>query len=107
MEYFIDNRKPHLLEGEFWTNEMKKWDGLFDEHYAETKDMTYRGYRPPTNVNKTIIRIKYWYNDKLYKYLTIVVKQKQLTHLEYMTLVKSKDYIKTGELVIRLYLVQM
>ena len=70
MEYFIDNRNPHLVEGEFWKNETKKWDGLFDEHYIETKGMTYRGYRPPTNVNKTIIRIKYWYNDKLYKYLT-------------------------------------
>ena len=70
MEYFIDGRNPHLIEGEFWANEAKKWDGLFDEHYVETKDMTYRGYMPPTNVNKTIIRIKYWYGDKLYKYLT-------------------------------------
>jgi len=70
MEYFIDGRNPHLIEGEFWADEAKKWDGLFDEHYVETKDMTYRGYMPPTNVNKTIIRIKYWYNDKLYKYLT-------------------------------------
>jgi len=70
MEYFIDGRNPHLIEGEFWADEAKKWDGLFDEHYVETKGMTYRGYMPPTNVNKTIIRIKYWYNDKLYKYLT-------------------------------------
>ena len=70
MEYFIDGRNPHLIEGEFWADEAKKWDGLFDEHYVETKDMTYRGYMPPTNVNKTIIRIKYWYGDKLYKYLT-------------------------------------
>ena len=70
MEYFIDNKKSYVVEGDFWKREMEKWDGLFDEHYVESKDMMYRGYKTPENIKKTIIRIKYWYGDKLYKYLT-------------------------------------
>lgn len=70
MEYFIDTDKDYSVEGQFWENESKNWDGLFEEHYAELKDMAYRFEDTPANVNKTIVRIKYWYNDKLYKYLT-------------------------------------
>ena len=70
MEYFIDTDKHYSTEGQFWKNESKKWDGLFEEHYIESKDMAYRCEDTPANVNKSIIRIKYWYNDKLYKYLT-------------------------------------
>lgn len=70
MEYFIDTDKDYSVEGQFWENESKNWDGLFEEHYVEPKDMAYRCEDTPANVNKTIVRIKYWYNDKLYKYLT-------------------------------------
>lgn len=70
MEYFIENDKPYSLHGKFWENESTKWDGLFDEHYTEFTDMNYRTETKPEHINKVIIRIKYWYNDKLYKYLT-------------------------------------
>jgi hypothetical protein len=70
MEYFIGSNSDYSVKSQFWENESKKWDGLFDEHYVESKDMSYRGHKTPNNVRKVIIRIKYWYNDKLYKYLT-------------------------------------
>lgn len=70
MEYFINTDTDYSAKGKFWEDESNKWDGLFHEHYVESKDMCYRGHKTPENVNKTIIRIKYWYNDKLYKYLT-------------------------------------
>lgn len=74
MEYFLDGKETHISSGEFWKEEEKKWDGLFDEHYVESREMTYRNEDVPENVKKTIIRIKYWYNDKLYKYLTYNTK---------------------------------
>jgi hypothetical protein len=70
MEYFIDNDKEFETDGEFWEGESKKWDGLFDEHYVESQELKYRKETIPANVKKVIIRVKYWYNDKLYKYLT-------------------------------------
>ena len=74
MEYFTTNDKKYSINGPFWKNESDKWDGLFDEHYVESKDMDYTSEDTPENVIKTIIRIKYWYNDKLYKYLTYNTK---------------------------------
>lgn len=70
MEYFTDNDKTYETNGEFWESESKKWDSLFNEHYVDLNGTNYRKETVPENVNKTIVRIKYWYNDKLYKYLT-------------------------------------
>lgn len=74
MEYFIDNDQTYSIDGPFWESESTKWDGLFDEHYTEFTDMNYRQETTPEHINKVIIRIKYWYNDRLYKYLTYDTK---------------------------------
>jgi hypothetical protein len=71
MEYFTDNdMSSYETDGDFWSKESKKWDGLFSEHYIELHDINYRKETVPANVKKVIVRVKYWYNDRLYKYLT-------------------------------------
>tara|TARA_B100001996_G_scaffold58926_2_gene41924 strand:- start:9370 stop:9987 length:618 start_codon:yes stop_codon:yes gene_type:complete len=72
MEYFLDNEKAPIPEelDEFWKEEYDEWDGE-TESFLKTLNYTeYKNTKIPDNVNKTIVRIKYWYNDILYKYLT-------------------------------------
>ena len=51
MEYFTNNDKTYSINGPFWENESDKWDGLFDEHYVESKDMNYTAEDTPENVS--------------------------------------------------------
>ncbi len=74
MEYFTNNKKSCDVDDPFWKSEADKWDGLFDEHYVALDDTSYQVGGVPERVEKAIIRIKYWYNDKLYKYLTYDTK---------------------------------
>lgn len=74
MEYVTGTDKIYSADGPFWKNEMIKWNEFFNEHYAEFNDLNYTAEETPSNVKKAIIRIKYWYNDKLYKYLTYNTK---------------------------------
>jgi len=70
MEYQIDHEKEiDNLEG-FWVNESKSWDDSLDEYYINLTNINFRNVAVPSNVKRIIIRVKYWYNDKLYKYIT-------------------------------------
>jgi hypothetical protein len=70
IEYFTDNNKEYTQVDDIWSNEVEKWDGSFSEHYMDLTGIDYRKTTVPEHVKKTIVRVKYWYNDKLYKYLT-------------------------------------
>ena len=74
MEYFTNNKNSCDVDDPFWKSEADKWDVLFDEHYVALDDTSYQVGDVPERVEKAIIRIKYWYNDKLYKYLTYDTK---------------------------------
>ena len=70
MEYTVDNEKiPEDLD-EFWEQEYEEWDGITESFYKNLNNIDYKNTCVPNNVDKTIVRIKYWYNDKMYKYLT-------------------------------------
>ena len=72
MEYFLDHTKTPLPEelDEFWYEERNEWD---DETESVFKTLNYSNYKEttiPENVTKTVVRVKYWYNNMMYKYLT-------------------------------------
>lgn len=70
MEYYIDNDiTPEELD-DFWENEYCEWDGITETFYKNLNNVNYKNTIIPINVKKTIVRIKYWYNDKMYKFLT-------------------------------------
>jgi hypothetical protein len=70
MEYYIDNDiTPEELD-DFWENEYCEWDGITETFYKNLNNVNYKNTIIPINVKKTIVRIKYWYNDKMYKYMT-------------------------------------
>tara|TARA_B100000287_G_scaffold426744_1_gene475172 strand:+ start:1011 stop:1622 length:612 start_codon:yes stop_codon:yes gene_type:complete len=76
MEYHVNNRKvPEDIDG-FWVDEYVEWDGKTESFYKDLNDVDYRYTSVPNNVNKTVIRIKYWYMDKIYKFLTYDMNHK-------------------------------
>jgi len=70
MEYFLDTTKTPSNLDDFWEEEHDEWDGETETFYKDLNFVEYKNTSIPENVTKTIIRIKYWYNDILYKYLT-------------------------------------
>lgn len=69
MEYWVDHEKDFVTHDDFWERESEGWDRETDTYYKELgKDQ--KVPRPPDVVTKVLIRIKYWYNNRIYKYLT-------------------------------------
>ena len=71
MEYTIDS---DTTDGElmgFWKDEShEEWYDGIDSFYKNLNGIDYMNVETPTNVTKIILRIKYWYNDKMYKFLS-------------------------------------
>jgi len=70
MEYYIDNNVIPEEIDDFWISEYSEWDGNTESFYKDLKGVNYKDNCIPNNVLKTVIRIKYWFNGKMYKYLT-------------------------------------
>lgn len=75
LEYTI-SKKRAITRNFFWKNEMKYWSKYSDNYWVDVK----KYYTPflfynlikksPKNVSEFILRIKYYYNGKFYKYIT-------------------------------------
>ena len=70
MEYYLDITKTPYELDDFWESEHEEWDGETEEFYKDLNTINYKNTDIPNNVTKTTVRIKYWYNDIMYKYLT-------------------------------------
>jgi len=69
MEYTIDNNIIPEELSDFWEDEYDEWDGETETFYKNLNGIDYNQSVVPNNVTHIILRIKYWYNDKMYKYL--------------------------------------
>jgi hypothetical protein len=67
LEYKIDYRMKYKVEDDFWEKESKHWDGVLDEFYSVVTGKSYRNTIPPQNVKNLIVRVKYWYDGRIYK----------------------------------------
>lgn len=70
LEYTIDYRKKYDIEDDFWKEESMDWDGVMHEFYVLATGKNFRHTIIPQNVDNVILRIKYWYNGKIYKVIT-------------------------------------
>ncbi len=72
MEYFLKDTNPPMdIHDEFWYRESKEWEDGVESYFVDLSDVDIKSKNNiPSNVSKTINRVKYWYNDKLYKYIT-------------------------------------
>ena len=67
LEYKIDYRFKYIIEDDFWLEESKDWDGILDEFYVNVSSKKFRHTIVPQNVRNLVLRVKYWYNGKIYK----------------------------------------
>ena len=67
LEYKIDYRMKYQVEDEFWEKESKYWDGVLDEFHSYVTGKQFRRTIVPQNVKNVTLRIKYWYDGRIYK----------------------------------------
>lgn len=70
LEYKIDYDMKYRVEDEFWENESKDWDGVLDEYHCYVTNKPYKNTIVPQNVKNLILRVKYYYDGKVYKAIT-------------------------------------
>lgn len=71
LEYKIDHDMKYKIEDEFWEQEAKTWkDGILDEYHSYVTNKLFRNTIVPQNVKNLILRVKYFYNGKIYKAIT-------------------------------------
>ena len=67
LEYKIDYRMKYEVEDEFWEKESKYWDGVLEEFHSYVTGNKFRGTIVPQNVKNLTLRVKYWYDGRIYK----------------------------------------
>lgn len=69
IEYGVDHDKDFKTNEPFWEKCSREHDKNI-KYYLINTDLNYVIPKIPDTVDKLIIRIKYWYNNKIYKYIT-------------------------------------
>jgi hypothetical protein len=67
LEYKIDYRMKYQVEDEFWEKESKYWDGVLAEFHSYVTGKQFRRTIVPQNVKNVTLRVKYWYDGRIYK----------------------------------------
>lgn len=67
LEYKIDYDMKYQVDDKFWEDESKDWDGILDEFYVNVTGKNFRSTSIPENVMYTILRVKYYFNGKVYR----------------------------------------
>lgn len=70
LEYKINHEMKYLVEDPFWVRESKDWDGILDHYYVDVTGENFRNTTIPQNVEHIILRIKYYFNNRVYTVLT-------------------------------------
>jgi len=75
LEYSVDHYKEYQVkEGGFWDKESRTWDDkVLDDYWVDVTDIPYHEETIPENVHSIILRIRYWYGNKQYKFITTKV----------------------------------
>ena len=69
IEYYVDHDKCKKTDDPFWKKEMKDWTKKSTNYYTDV-ETDFKIPNPPECVTRMIIRVKFWYDNKSYKYLT-------------------------------------
>lgn len=67
LEYKIDYDMKYQVDDQFWEDESKDWDGILDEFYVNVTGKNFRSTSIPENVMYTVLRVKYYFNGKVYR----------------------------------------
>lgn len=76
IEYNLTDTKPKITKHNFWKNEMKYWTPYSKNYwvnitnYYKPKIYEYLIKKMPTNVDDFILKVKYYYNGKIYNFIS-------------------------------------
>lgn len=69
VEYWVNHEEDYVTHDDFWEEQSGEWDSETDSYYVQLAGHQ-RVPKPPAIVTKILVRIKYWYNNRVYKFLT-------------------------------------
>ena len=69
LEYWVKPNEDYVTSNTYWEKMSGEWDDV-TETYAVTLKDGENVPEPPDVVTKMLFRVKYWYNNHVYKYLT-------------------------------------
>lgn len=69
LEYWVDHGEEYVTASEFWEEQSDNWCDDFDTYLVTLKE-DQEIPEPPGVVTKMLVRVKFWYNNHVYKYLT-------------------------------------
>ena len=70
LEYEIDWKENYEITSDFWRREESYWSPYNTKHFVDITHVDVRKDFVPANVKNPIIRIKYFYKNNVYKYIT-------------------------------------
>jgi hypothetical protein len=70
LEYTVDYDMKYIIEDQFWMKESKDWDGILECFYVNVTGLDFRNTSVPQNVGDIVLRIKYFYNGRVYSVIT-------------------------------------
>jgi len=70
LEYTIDPDADYIISGDFWFREEKFWSHHTTEHFADITNVDLTKHSVPSNVRRCLIHVKYYYRNKVYKYIS-------------------------------------
>lgn len=70
LEYTVDYNLNYRVEDDFWEMESKDWDGILDTFYVDSTGQDFRYTAIPQCVDHLVLRIKYYYNGRVYSVIT-------------------------------------
>lgn len=76
LEYVIDHRRKYLIDDAFWEMESRGWNRTMREYYSNVTGHNFKNTCIPQNINKIMLRTSYWYNNKIYKFMTYNINKK-------------------------------
>lgn len=70
MEYTIDPDAEYIISSDFWIREEQYWSHCNTEHFADITNVDLTKNPVPSNVKRCLIHVKYYYRNKVYKYIS-------------------------------------
>ncbi|QIG59882.1 hypothetical protein [Dishui Lake phycodnavirus 4] len=70
LEYTIDPHAKYIISSDFWIGEEKYWSRDITEHFVDITNVDLSHHLIPANVIKCLIHVKYYYRNRIYKYIS-------------------------------------
>lgn len=76
LEYDVIHDTKYEVEDAFWARESRDWgDRILSSYWVDCTDGGVRNTVVPNCVSKTVYRVKYWYNNRVYTFITTDLHQ--------------------------------